>query len=1118
MYKFTLRTLLLTTCVAASQVNGQDGFAISRDGETVAGDSRITDQTRPVVPAFSSDADVQVTADGLGVRPRLALEVVDVAPGRTALRSRTNYPAWIARAELHIVDINGSDGEAAATVVPIPVNGEIGVSLSDPDGYAAFLRVYDGAGRYNETIAVGLGRAHGTDEEIGDDMTRRRGIPVPGGAVTVSGRDLAPGAVVSAFGETVKPDADGSFVIQRIYPVGEAVIPVRVTGGGEDIALDPVVSIPRSEWFSVGTADITFGKTLSGPDKGYSWNRGRLAYYTSGKLANGWAITSSADTGEAPIEDLFRDFDRRDPLGLIRRLDPDLAYPTYGDDSGLENDAPTDGKFYLKVQRDGSYLMWGNAQAPIRSEGYIRNERALYGLSGQYQSPALTERGDPHLTFGAYAASPDRLPGREIFLGTGGSVYFLQRQDIGIGTETLSIEVRDPDTGSIISTRTLEEGRDYRINYVQGVIVLTSPLSGQTGDDGVITPAPGTASQTRLVVHYEYTPAASDIDGMAYGGRLEAWVTEDVRVGVTGMVERTDTADQKASGVDLLWKIGEESEVSLDHAASSGPGFGTSTSPDGGLTIITDPTVSGTGQAARVSAKLAFGDIGLAGEGTLSLWAERRGKGFSTLDYQVEADENTAGIEVNAKPSERLSYRVRAETYRNDDGKSVDEALAEVTWAQSERLSWSVGLKHEDRNDPVSIADTGRRTDFALKATVTPSDAFSWYVFGQSTLARSGGLERNDRLGAGASLKFAESWRVEGEVSGGTSGPAGRVLVAYERAGISAYLGYELEPGRELDGVTLNGGDDGKFIAGGRRQVNDAFAVYGENTYDLFGQRRTLTSTYGVDYKMSSTLTFTGNLEVGRVDDPLGDFDRRGVSVGAQYDDGDGRTARARVELIQDRGLRSGTPSDSDTIALTAAASYKIDDARRLLFSLDAASTTANATLPEGDYARLTFGYAFRPVQNDRLNFHARYTYLYDLYGQRVDGSDDPGARQRSHVLSLDATWEANARWTLGTKVGLRISESSADDTSPFVSNDAGLLVLNARYHLTHQWDVLLEGRYLDLVDARTTEKSLLATVYRHVGPNAMVGLGYSFGNVSDDLTDLSTDNSGVFLNIVTSF
>ena len=1118
MYKFTLRTLLLTTCVAASQAYGQDGFAISRDGETVAGDSRITDQTRPVVPAFSSDADVQVTADGLGVRPRLALEVVDVAPGRTALRSRTNYPAWIARAELHIVDINGSDGEAAATVVPIPVNGEIGVSLSDPDGYAAFLRVYDGAGRYNETIAMGLGRAHGTDEEIGDDMTRRRGIPVPGGAVTVSGRDLAPGAVVSAFGETVKPDADGSFVIQRIYPVGEAVIPVRVTGGGEDIALDPVVSIPRSEWFSVGTADITFGKTLSGPDKGYSWNRGRLAYYTSGKLANGWAITSSADTGEAPIEDLFRDFDRRDPLGLIRRLDPDLAYPTYGDDSGLENDAPTDGKFYLKVQRDGSYLMWGNAQAPIRSEGYIRNERALYGLSGQYQSPALTERGDPHLTFGAYAASPDRLPGREIFLGTGGSVYFLQRQDIGIGTETLSIEVRDPDTGSIISTRTLEEGRDYRINYVQGVIVLTSPLSGQTGDDGVITPAPGTASQTRLVVHYEYTPAASDIDGMAYGGRLEAWVTEDVRVGVTGMVERTDTADQKASGVDLLWKIGEESEVSLDHAASSGPGFGTSTSPDGGLTIVTDPTVSGTGQAARVSAKLAFGDIGLAGEGTLSLWAERRGKGFSTLDYQVEADENTAGIEVNAKPSERLSYRVRAETYRNDDGKSVDEALAEVTWAQSERLSWSVGLKHEDRNDPVSIADTGRRTDFALKATVTPSDAFSWYVFGQSTLARSGGLERNDRLGAGASLKFAESWRVEGEVSGGTSGPAGRVLVAYERAGISAYLGYELEPGRELDGVTLNGGDDGKFIAGGRRQVNEAFTVYGENTYDLFGQRRTLTSTYGVDYKMSSTLTFTGNLEVGRVDDPLGDFDRRGVSVGAQYDDGDGRTARARVELIQDRGLRSGTPSDSDTIALTAAASYKIDDARRLLFSLDAASTTANATLPEGDYARLTFGYAFRPVQNDRLNFHARYTYLYDLYGQRVDGSDDPGARQRSHVLSLDATWEANARWTLGTKVGLRISESSADDTSPFVSNDAGLLVLNARYHLTHQWDVLLEGRYLDLVDARTTEKSLLATVYRHVGPNAMVGLGYSFGNVSDDLTDLSTDNSGVFLNIVTSF
>ena len=1116
--RHTLRLALMTTTLSALPALGQDGFAISIGGETVAGDPAVAGSVTRIEPAFTSSADVRVTADGLGVRPRLNLEVVAVASGTAKVRSRTNYPGWIRRAEVIVYDLNDPSGRAVL-VMPINANGEATLSLPEGGDPAAVLRVYDANGRYDETTLIGLRRVHASAEEEGIDRAARRSIPVTGGAVTVSGSGLAPGAVVTTLGETIRPDADGSFVIQRILPVGDATIPVRVIGGGESISISPVISIPKTEWFTVATADLTFGKTLSGAEKGETWNRGRLAFYTKGKTATGWSITSSADTGEEPLEDLFRDFDRKDPMGVIARLDPDLAYPTYGDDSEIRQDAPTDGKFYLRAERDGSYLMWGNGQAPVNGTEYLRNERSLYGLSGVYTAPAQTNRGEARVTFGAYAAQPDQLPGREVFLGTGGSVYFLRRQDISIGTETLTIERRDPDTGRVIERRTLVEGRDYSINHIQGVVTLSAPLSGSMPGGGIVTPAPGTSPETRLVVQYEYTPTAGDIDGMAYGARAQVWATDDIRLGITGMVEQTDAADQTATGADLRWMIGQDSWVEMEYAKTEGPGFGTAYSADGGLTIITDAPNAGTGEAARLEGQLSFGDLGLSGKGSVGFWAERRTEGFSTLDHNVSADEDLAGIEAQGEITDRLSFRMRADHYRNADGKRLDEALLEASLKTSERLTWSAGLLHEDRTDPADADDNGRRTDLAVRASVRESEAFTWYVFGQTTLSVSGALDRNDRGGIGTALSFGSGWTVEAEVSGGTAGAGGRALVSYENAGSTAYLGYELDPGRELSGVTQNGDDKGRIVAGASRPVTDNLRIFGENTYDMFGTHKSLTQSYGVDYDVTSALTFTGAIDVGRVRDPAGNFDRRGLSFGLRYESGADLTAKGRIEVIRDRGLRGGVDADADTILLSGAANYKIDDARRLLFTLDAADTQSNGTsIPDGEYARVSFGYAYRPVDNDRLNFLARYTYVHDMYGQRVDGSDDPGPRQKSHVVSLDATYEVGPHWTLGGKLGFRLSESAPDAATPLAKNDAALIVLNARYHLTHEWDLLVEGRHLEARNAGLSETGFLATAYRSIGPNAKIGLGYNFGSFSDDLTDLTADDKGVFLNILTQF
>jgi hypothetical protein len=1037
-----------------------------------------------------------------------------------------NYPAWIAKADVQLFDRGGVGDARLIGTYAIDPNGRVTIPLpegeNEDETFVVVHRVFDAVGRFDETAPISVKRSTTTaleDQEEGIDTTARRRIPVQGGAVTVRGRGLAPGATISALGEVIRPDAQGDFVIQRILPAGDRVVPVRVTGGGENLSLDPVISIPQSEWFTVATADITVGRILEGEDKGETYDRGRLAYYTRGKTIGGWTITSSADTGEGELSDLFRDFDRKDPQSVLDRLDPDLAYPTYGDDSEILQDAPTDGKFYFRAERDGSSILWGNYTGELRGGEYLRNERTLYGFQGIYRMPAQTSRGEARATVMAYAAQPDQLPGREVFLGTGGSVYFLQRSDISVGSETLMIEVRDPDTGRVIEQRRLVEGRDYRINYLQGVVTLTAPLSGSTGG-GTVTPPPGSGPETRLIVAYEFTPTSGDIDGFAYGGRVEGWVTDNLRFGVTGLVEQTDVADQTATGVDLRYVIGARSFVEVEAAQTDGPGFGQTYSADGGLIVVTEGGGGGTGQAYRFKTELDFADLGLAGEGTFSAYAERRTEGFSTLDHSVTADERLLGLAMTVEVSERLSYKIVLDDFDSDDGKSLTEAVAEVTYKASDRVTLDFGLAHEDRTTPTEADKTGTRTDLAAKVTLTPRDGLSYYVFGQTTVDQAGGLKNNDRAGVGAKVAFSKGWTFEGEVSGGSYGAGGRALVSYEREGTNAYFGYTLDPGRELDGVTLNGRDRGQFVLGGRRPVGDAVTLFGENTYDMFGRRTSLTSTYGVEYNVTSFLALSGGIEVGRVqDDDEGDFDRQGLSLGAAYANDTGLEAKARLELRRDRGVQSGTDRDADTVLFTGNLSYEVDPARRWLATVDIADTdTDTSTTLSGEYAKATLGYAYRPVDNDRWNILARYTYLYDMYGQEVDGTEDEGPRQQSHVFSIDATYEANARWTLGGKLGFRLGESAPDDTTELQKNDAVLAVVNARYHLTAKWDVLVEGRYLSARQAGIDEFGVLGTVYRHVGDNFLVGVGYNFGRFSDDLTDLTTDDAGIFLNVVAQF
>ncbi|MBL6773698.1 MAG: hypothetical protein ISQ28_10975, partial [Alphaproteobacteria bacterium] len=72
-------------------------------------------------------------------------------------------------------------------------------------------------------------------------------------------------------------------------------------------------------------------------------------------------------------------------------------------------------------------------------------------------------------------------------------------------------------------------------------------------------------------------------------------------------------------------------------------------------------------------------------------------------------------------------------------------------------------------------------------------------------------------------------------------------------------------------------------------------------------------------------------------------------------------------------------------------------------------------------------------------------------------------------------------------------------------------------------WDALLEGRLMYQGNVGNSGQhairyGALAAVYRHMGDNLKVGGGYNFGSFDDDLTNVSFDKHGLFLNAVAKF
>jgi hypothetical protein len=191
----------------------------------------------------------------------------------------------------------------------------------------------------------------------------------------------------------------------------------------------------------------------------------------------------------------------------------------------------------------------------------------------------------------------------------------------------------------------------------------------------------------------------------------------------------------------------------------------------------------------------------------------------------------------------------------------------------------------------------------------------------------------------------------------------------------------------------------------------------------------------------------------------------------------------------------------------------------RMIGKLDhSVSDSSLGAFYAGGYTEGVVGYAYRPVRHDRLNALAKYTYFYNVPTTDQVTMQNTAAEfiQKSHIAALDLSYDLTANWSVGGKFAYRLGQASLDRTQlRFSANTAQLTVFRVDRSFRKNWDIMAEARMLALRDIGQRRRGALTSLYRRLGSNLKIGMGYNFTDFSDDLTDLRYNHRGVFINII---
>jgi len=1170
---------------------GLNLMRITVDGKPIDDPKRSSADIQRCTDVAMAGVDIQFQFDNLRSAPRLSVAAkpsqitvsreVAVDPsgldGNVTIwekdaatpvffRMYTNYSSFVDRAEIRIFGTGQSTQGDPLDVVPIDIEGvarwqpPVGDFGERYDRLAYVLRAYGADGNFDETAPQSLwvvyDQAEPVDSEddeaapalpdeslfsaYGEDRLDLHNIGLSSGTVTVRGNGVPTDREVWVAGRPIPVDHTGSFVSEEILPEGEHTVEVALVdqeGSGELYLRD--LELKSDDWFYVGMADVTIAENsvngpielLQGEDSTYDYESsidGRLAFFVNGKFGEHWKLTASADTREGPLDEIFGNLMEKSPDALFRRIDPDYYYPTFGDDSIVEEMAPSMGKFFVRLARGDDYGQWGNFRVGYMNNELAQVDRGLYGANLHYESNAATGFGDKRFVTDVFAAEPGTIGSREEFRGTGGSLYFLQRQDILPGSERVRIEFRDKTSGIVNGVVNLTPAMDYDVDYLQGRILLAEPLASTSEDNLLVRSGAVSGDEAWLVVRYEYTPGFDEIDALATGGQAHYWFGDHIRIGATTNLNEQDDTESSMNGMDLTLRWSAGSWLKLQQATSDGLVSVPVVSGDGGFEFLGyDPAafMDAEADARRADIKVDFGDFLDFTDAELNLYVQQVDAGYSAPGLTALTDTENVGGALTVPIGERFSFRAKVDSRVQDQGVEIDAQEYNLGYQFNQHWDIRAGYRVDDRVDGSVIVpltqEQGQRTDAVLQVGYDSRSAWKIYGFAQDTLSVTGDRLANSRAGFGGTYRLSEKLQIDGEISDGDLGTGGRIGTNYIHSEqTSLYVNYALENERTDNAMRSIRGREGNLIAGVKTRLGDSASVFLEERYRQNETMTGLTHATGINFAPNTRWSFGINTDIGTLQNIESGAETQRVATGVQIGFGTEKLQfSSAVEFRNDdvQQLDLGR-NERETWLFKNSFKYQVNPGSRLLGKLNhSESDSSLGAFYDGGFTEAVLGFAHRPVDNDRLNALVKYTYFYNVPTTEQIGLQNTAAEfiQKSHIAAVDVTYDITRSITIGGKYAYRLGQVSLDREDPvFFSNNASLYVIRGDYRFRENWEALVEFRLLDMTDLDESRSGALAAVSRYFGDHVKAGIGYNFTDFSDDLTDLSYDHSGFFLNV----
>jgi hypothetical protein len=1083
---------------------------------------------------------------------------------------RGNYGAFIERYEISLY--RASDGDLIEPIATVPVdvaavaqtewNGELPTKypFRAGDELVYVLRAYDRNGVFDETYphTIQLVRPEeaersgqmlrdGAEDNLGTALTleqaqeqslldgafaenglRQQNIPIHGSRIRLQGRNVPQNAALTINGDNYPVDQERKFVAEYLVPVGQHTFDIGIQQGQGDSQASThhtlAVDVTGRYFFGIGLADVTIAQNdVSGSVEPFAVDSryqddvisdGRLAFYLKAKARGRYLVTAQADTTERDLEHLFDGFTRADPRDIFRRLDPDLYYPVYGDDSTTYRDVDTMGRFYLRVDWDKNQALWGNYATGFTGTDYAQYVRSLYGGALSWRSRGINAWGDPATELRAFGSQAETAPGHNEFIGTGGSLYYLKHTDILPGSDVVLLEVRDLTTGRVENSIPLQRGADYEIDELQGRILLTRPLAQITreNDPTLTRDTPLDGFEQRLVVDYEWLPSDFDADNMTGGVRAKHWFGDHIGVGMTYVDENRAGEDYTIAGGDLTLQAGKGTYLKAEYVRTESFTSPVFFSSNGGFTFD-EISAAGPreGEAKSLEARANFKELGWTEQDwSVGGWWRETSAGYSVSRYSTGLAVTEYGAEILGHFTPNLGMYARYSR-----AESGPDALIQAQGTLEWRIDDFNTLSGEVRRVQ---QESGAGDVAGLLGAVKYSHRFGTsldlYGLAQFTLDDDEGrYADNDAFAVGGKYLFGDQSSVGAEVSTGDRGDSAQVNAEYRlSAEHTAYGGYTFSTDTTEQHALFNPNRQNGWTLGQRWRLSNQVNLFNESQFLKEPNQSGLAHTFGMDFYPAQGWNVGFTLQDGELTNSAGgDVDRRAISVSG------GHTSpqtdwQSKLEWREDTGAEQ-----REQWVTTHRLTHKINESWRIAARFNYSETddeldpAAGAKFIEGN-----FGFAWRPWNSTRWGVFGRYTYLYDLatLGQSGGAQYD----QKTQILSLEGVYKYSQHWEYAAKAARREGEVRfgrgegqwADSATTFAA-------AQVRYELRTQWHALAEYRWLD-VDDGGTRQGFLVGLDRDLNKHFRIGAGYNFTDFSDDLTDFDYDHRGWFVNVVGTY